>query len=397
MANYYLKDFITLTPKNLLQQYFREKELLMDFPWDQDFTIDQLREAILTETDSKKVELDFKMIHQWANETGIMTLIEEARSPMHDGGLEIGEALGELENEHARAMHVWVNYRDVFLWAIELSNWENKKGKVHYYVGSGLPCKGNDTAVREALGDAIAEYYKKQSKGSRCKVEYYMSTNPTRHYFFANPEDSIKGYRTYDDDDQIIRAAYRPIFQVVFEYNAEDGDVAIHARSPKAKQEMFKAICTNVLGFKKVPNADTEVFDLTCLRNGDFRFDEDATMPVESITLKMIMFGLNKGSNQRITLEASPYKGDHRQVEAMMQRSFIAHNVKPENITVQKAKIEIKFKTVMNKVDPITFTVGSPQHSTLSDDDKSEKAKRYLRKWGILVKHKPKAETEDAA
>ena len=398
MANYYLKDFITLTPQNLLQQYFKKENLLKNFPWKEGFSPDQLHDAIMTKTDIKKVEFDFRTIHRWANENGIMTLVEEARSPYHDGGLEVGEELGKLENEHARAMHVWLTYPDVFRWAIELNNWELQKGKVHYHVGTGLPCDGNDEEIRKALGNAIAEYFKKQTKGSRCKVEYYMQTKPTRHFFFANPEDSIKGYRTYDDQDQIIRAAYRPIFQVVFEYDAEDGDVAIHARSANAKKKMFEAICTNVLGFKKPPNADTEVFDLKCLREGEFVFEEDASMPVESITMKMIMLGINKGSNQRITLEASPYKGDNRQVEAMMKQTHTAHKVKPEDTNAQKVKIEIKFKPVnMQKIGPITFTVGSPQYSTLSNDEKSEMAKRYLRKWGILVKHKLKSETGNAA
>ena len=121
-------------------------------------------------------------------------------------------------------------------------------------------------------------------------------------------------------------------------------------------------------------------------------------MPVESITMKMIMLGINKGSNQRITLEASPYKGDNRQVEAMMKQTHTAHKVKPEDTNAQKVKIEIKFKPVnMQKIGPITFTVGSPQYSTLSNDEKSEMAKRYLRKWGILVKHKLKSETGNAA
>jgi len=399
MTNYYLKDFITLTPQKLLQQYFEKKTRPLDFPWEKEFAPDELHDAIMTRTDVKMVQFDFRTIHQWANDDGIAKLVEEARSPTHNG-LEIGEELGELENEHARAMHVWVNYREVFNWAIELDHWELQKGKVHYHVGAGLDCDGNDEKVREALGNTIAEYFKKQTKGSRCKVEYYMQTKPTRHFFFANPEDSVKGYRTYDNDDdtKIIRAAYQPIFQVVFEYNAEDGDVAIHARSNKAKEKMFEAICTKVLGFKEPPNADTEVFDLKVLRDTNFPFPEDDDMPVKSITLKMVMLELNKGSGQRITLEANPYNGNRRQVEAMMLRSYAAHGVKPEDVFVRKAKIEIVFESVnMEKLDPITFTVGAPQYSQLSNDEKSDKARRYLRKWEILVKHKLKREPADAA
>ncbi len=390
MARYYLKAFLTLTPQELLQQYFQKEILLQTFDWDKDFTLDDLHDAILEKADVKKVEFDFRMIHQWADETGIDNLIEEARSPIHDG-LEIGEELGKLENEHACAMYVWLKYPKVFYWAMELKAWEYRKSKKHHYVGTGLPCDGNDKGIRDSLGSAIAEYYKKLRKGSRCDVEYYKRLNPTRHFFFANPEDSVKGYRAYDEKNKIIRQAYRPIFQVVFEYNEEDGDLAIHANGKKAHDKMFGEFCTEVLGYKEPPNAETEVFDLKVLRDTNFRFKEDDDIPVKSITLKMLMIELNKGANQKVTLEASPYNNDNRQVEAMMGRTYIAHNVKPEDVFIRKAKIEIVFKLVnMQKIRPITFTVGAPQYSDLSDDEKSEKAKRYLRKWKMLKKHKPK-------
>ena len=187
MSNYYLKSFLTLIPKKLLKEYFQEKPLL-NFSWEKEFTIDELHDVILAKTDVKMVEFDFRTINQWANETGIMNLVEEARSPIHKGGLEIGEELGKMENEHAQAMYVWLKYNSVFLWALELANWENRKGKIHYYVGTGLPCDGTDDQMREKLGKAIADYYKKQTKGSRCEVDYYIRTNPTRHFFFANPD-----------------------------------------------------------------------------------------------------------------------------------------------------------------------------------------------------------------
>ncbi|AQT69205.1 hypothetical protein STSP2_02392 [Anaerohalosphaera lusitana] len=399
MANYYLKDFLTLKPKDLLQLYFGNKGLLMDFAWGQELIVDDLAEAILALTDPALVQYEFRTIYKWANEGGIAALIDEARSPLH-GSLELGEKLGELENEHARAMYMWLNHDDVFSHAIDLREWESRRGKNHYYVGPGIPCDGEDEQVRQKLGATVAEYFKRQSKGKKCKVEYYMRTNPDRHYFFANPEDSVKGFRKYRDDseDVIIRAAYRPIFQVIFEYNAEDGDLAVHARSKKAKDKMFEAMCTEVLGFKEPPNAATEVFDLSCLKDGKFRFAEDPEMPVESITLKMVMLNLNKGTDQRITLEASPHKGDNRQVEGMMQKTYLAHGVKLEDVFVRKAKIEIKFKPVnMHKVGRITFTVGYPQYSDLSDDEKSEMARRYLRKWGILVKHKAMSESTNVA
>lgn len=86
MAGHYTtKSFLTLTPPELLQQYFQKNKPLTDFDWDKDFTIDELHDAILERTDIQKVEFDFRMIHQWSDETGIDNLIEEARSPIHKG------------------------------------------------------------------------------------------------------------------------------------------------------------------------------------------------------------------------------------------------------------------------------------------------------------------------
>lgn len=185
---------------------------------------------------------------------------------------------------------------------------------------------------------------------------------------------------------------------MVFEYNPEDGDLAIHAKSKKAKEKMFEVFCTKALGFDEPPNAETEVFDLSCLKDSDFRFEEDAAIPVDSITLKMVMMSFNKGTGRRVTLEANPHDGDNRQVEAMMARSLMAHKEKAEDVIIQKAKIEMKFKPVnFQKIRPITFAVGAPQYSTLSNDRKSEMAKAYLKKWGMIKKHKPKGEPADAA
>lgn len=398
MSHYSLKSFLILTPQELLKEYFEKEKLFPNHNWQEELDVDKFCEAILEDANARKVEFHFRMIHRWANDSGIENLIEEARSPIHnDGhGYELAEELKELANEHACAMYIWLKYHDVFYWAMELDAWEFRKGKKHHYVGTGLPCNGKDKAIREKLGKAIAEYFKKQKKGSRCEVEYYKRLNPTRHIFFANPEDSVKGYRKYDTNDKIVSESYVPIFQVVFEYNEEDGDLAIHANGKNAQKKMYDEFCTKVLEYKEPPNAETEVFDLSKLRDCNFMFPEDDDMPVESVTLKMAMIELKTGADQRITLEASPYEGDIRQVEAMMSRTYIAHNVKPEEVFIRKAKIEIVFKPVnMQKIRPITFTVGAPQFSDLSTDEKSERAKKYLRKWGILIKHKLKKDSAD--
>jgi hypothetical protein len=388
MTNYSLKAFLTITPPTILKQYFKKKHHLPDYDWQKEIDIENLCETILRCPKAKEIEYDFRTIHQWADDRGIDNLIEEARSPIH-GRLEIGEELGRLENEHERAMTVFIKYPEVFRWALEMASWEQQKGKKHHYVGTKLPCDGTNKDVRNALGNAIAEYYKKQSKGSRCEVEYYTRGNPARHFFFANPEDSVKGFRIYNEKNKIVRQTYRPIFQVVFEYNPQDSDVAIHVRGTKAKAKMYEIFCTKALGFKKPPNAETEVFDLSCLKNPDFRFTEDETMPVESITLKMIMLELKGGQNRRVTLEAEPYRKDTRQVEHMITKTMTAYGLNPEDIFVRKAKIEIKFKRInLQKIRPITFTIGDPQYSDLAEDEKSEMAKKYLRKWGIMIKHK---------
>lgn len=393
MSQYSLKSFLTLIPQDLLEQYFGQEKLFPGHDWKKELDVDKFSEKILGDDDAKKVDFHFRTIHRWANDSGIDDLIEEARSPMHDGGLEIGEELKELANDHACSMYIWLNYREVFDWAIDLTVWEHRKGKTHHYVGAGLDCEGTDDEIRESLGNAIAEHYEKQRKGRRCEVEYYKRLDPTRHIFFANPEDSAKGYRRYDKKNKIVRDSYVPIFQVVFEYNEEDGDLAIHVNGKVAQKKMYDEFCTKVLKYKEPPNAETEVFDLKILRDGKYLFPEDKDLPVESVTLKMAMIELKTGSNKRITLEASPFEGDNRQVEAMMLQSYTAHGVKPEDVLVRKAKIEIVYKPVnMQKIRPITFTVGAPQFSDLSTDEKSERAKKYLRICEILVKHKPKEE-----
>lgn len=396
MTRYSTKAFLTLTPSQLLRQYFGKKNLLSTFAWDRDFEVDQLYEAILNTGCQEQVELDFRTIHHWANDSGIDTLVEESRSPIHPKNDLPGE-LRDLENQYAQAMYVYLNYHHIFHWAMELKHWENRTGKKHHFVGTALPCRVDPESLK-AFGESIAEYYKKQSKGDRCLVDYYMRVNPDRHFFFAYPEDRAKGIRVYEGYDRIVRQAFKPVFEVVFEYNAKDGDLAIHSRGKNSGDVMFEHFCKKVLGFRETPDTKTEVFDLSCLKNPDFRFKEDPGMPLESITLKMVKFQLSQVPGQKVTLESPPCNGDNRIVESMLHRSLMAHGIDSSKIIIERAKIEIKFKPVnMGKPARITFTVGVPQYSTLSDDDKSEMAKRYLRKLGILKINESKKDSIDAA
>ncbi len=391
--NYSLKAFLTITPYPTLKQYFKGNHL-PDYQWPKEPDIESLAEVILRCPDAKKIGYDFRTIHQWANERGIDMLIEEARSPIHNG-LEIGEELGRLENDHDRAMAVFLKYPEVLRWAMEIQRLEYLKGKKHHYVGTGLDCDGDDEEIRKRLGEIIATYYKRQGKGKHCEVFYYKQHNPVRHYFFAYPEDNVKGYLAYDEKGKIGRQAYQPAFEVIFEYNENDGDLAVHVKGKLAQTRMLTEFCKTVLGFKELPNTETEVFDLHCLKDPEYHFKKDASMPVDSITLKMVILELPGGANRKVTLEAGPYKGDHRQVEAMIAQTMKAHGVKPEETYVRKAKIEIKFKTInLNKIGQITFIVGDPQYSTLADDEKSEMAKKYLKIWGMVRKHKPKGKKD---
>lgn len=397
MKNYSLKAFLTITPCHTLRTYFEKEKIQLDYGWPPKEDIDALHDAVQGCPQSKKIEFDFRTVHQWANDRGVEALIEEAGSPTH-GKLEIGEELGQLENDHERAMTVFVKYPEVFRWAMELRRVETMTGKRHHFVGSGLACEGDDPAIRDRLANAIAEFYKKRGKGKNCEVLYYKQVNPARHYFFAYPEDSVKGYLAYDEEGKIQRQAIQPAFEVIFEYNEEEGDLAVHVKGKVAQERMLTEFCTKVLGFKALPNSETEVFDLRCLKDPNFQFTEMDEIPVESITLKMVLLELPNGANQKVMLEAAPYKGDHRQVEAMIAHTLMAFKADPRNVFVRKAKIEIKFKPVnFQKMRPITFTVGDPQYSDLSNDEKSEKARRYLRKWGMIRKHKAQGEPGHAA
>ena len=46
MKRYSLKAFLTLTPQERLKQYFEKNTLLTDFDWDEEFTVEELHDAI---------------------------------------------------------------------------------------------------------------------------------------------------------------------------------------------------------------------------------------------------------------------------------------------------------------------------------------------------------------
>jgi hypothetical protein len=150
MARYSLKSFLTLIPKAQPKKYFQKYKYIPDYDWDKEEDVEKLCDTLKQCTDFERIEMDFRTIHKWANDTGISNLVEEARSPIH-GNLELGEELRKMENEHEAAMYVRLEYPKVFYWATELESWEYRTGKKHYYVGTGLPCDGNDEEIRTKL------------------------------------------------------------------------------------------------------------------------------------------------------------------------------------------------------------------------------------------------------
>jgi hypothetical protein len=382
--NYSPKTFLRQTPNHILKEYFTRKDLLADIDFDAlgKTEIEPIAEAIdqLPEEQRTKIEADFRQIFEMACEKGVQLLLEEARF-YHD--LDLSTIFEKMENHYERAFWVFLNHPRVFTVASDFDYMDRVGGWKPIPVGEGLkPAVGEDD--KKHLVKSLSDFYKKQGRGRHCRVDNYLRSEPERHCYFAYPEDYATTEIEIDEKGEFCNRPRKPVFEVIFVYKPENGDLVVCAKGKtdeiKRLQEIF---CTRILGLDSLPDETGKRFDLSKLKDKNISFVTDIQDGIESVKLKMLCLDLPGSYKRRITFEASSSDGG-QPIHTLIERALNKTNMSLDKMIVTKAKLQFKFAPRDGKKGKtLTFEISIPDRWTLKDDPVDQIAKKYIEKWGL--------------
>jgi len=219
--NFSFKTFIRSVSIDLLQQYFANRQLLTDFDWTQDngLLADALYAQIerFTDNHAALVEQDFALISELATESFVLELHDVARS-LHQDADPMIDAMVQQSGLLNQVFWISLEHPTVFEMAIQLERMEHMTFKEDCLVGRHLPCVTDDEATQN-LKERIQKFFKRQRRGRNCQIDVYVRHNPTRHCFFAYPEDYPKRDLTYKSS-RLVPDVRRPVMEIVFIYGS---------------------------------------------------------------------------------------------------------------------------------------------------------------------------------
>jgi len=385
---YTLSTFLKQTPKPLLKAYFDGRGVLgsVDFKGlgKRDCepiiaAMDAMEDAVRT-----SIEQDFQDMFLLADKVGTQIILDETGL----AGLDVADEIESMENHYQRAMWLFLNHRTNgasifescmrFAHMKELSFTNAKRRK-------DLPTKEPkyDDATRVGMADALRAVYKKQGRGHRCVVEHAFRPNPTRHCFFAYPEDYTTSELQYDGDD-LRRRCRKSVFQVVFVFRPDEGVLEISAPGQKkdieALQEVF---CRYALEMDRLPpRTNDRCYELNGLKRLDFDFPtktEDQIEKVEVVALRMNVVGNHR---RRVTVEQDPNSGET--LHAWMKTAINEQRTPLRMLDVTSTRLKVTWRTAPGeKAKTLTFSLTAPDSTSLKDLPQHNVIKRYLKPWKL--------------
>ncbi len=385
---YTLSTFLRQTPNELLEEYFGEMDILegVDFESLRAREVHPIMAALDELPDDIRAEIDqdFQDVHVLANPEGTVIIRDEAE--FH--GLDIADALEAMENHYERAMWLFLNREqngvdlfDVCTSLAHLKRMTFTKAK----KCRGLPSRkpAFDDVSLKRFADNLSAYYRQQGRGKKCIVEHCERPNPTRHCFFAFPEDYSTSELQYEGE-KLKRRPRKSIFEIAFVYTPEDGTLELSApggtTEAKALQEVF---CRSALRLPGLPD-DTRVYqyNLDLLKDPDFEFPTNPEDGIDTVEVLSMRINPRNNARQRIFIEQDPTSKET--LYTWIRRALNEKNVGMDRVTVSQVKMRVTWHPVNgSRPKTLTFTLTSPDSATLDDSPLHQSVKGYLRQWKI--------------
>jgi hypothetical protein len=355
MARYTLKSFLRQTQNSLLQEFFKQKELLQDFEWYRsdssgskmplpETDINSLADAIeqqLDNNDLLAVEKEFKQICWMATDDRIFCLIDLGTKPKFRIDLVKEFRENCIEGYYSRSMYVYLHHKDLFDYALKFMEIINMESARTFEIGPGRNPKIDDPSLT-VLKNAVIKHYVRKGRGDKCVIDCYHKKGQTDEYcYYIFQEDCVKNVLDFDESgEHLVWQPRRNNFDNVFFFEPKTGDLRIHAGGERNTEQLADLFCKHILDLPGRPNYDTQVYDLSRVKDPEFAFDPQT--PIEKIHLKEIVCDM--GSNEEVIFKVKGKEEKELLLKDRMLAAIKAYGIDPGEVTVLKIRFQVLFK-----------------------------------------------------
>ncbi len=402
-TTYSPKHFVRQVPNQLLEQYFKARDIGPEVEIEADgdtetVIISKLEETqvepifkLIESQDPEKqalLERDFRDITERACKAGVMCLIEESRFEEH--GLDIADDLEQMGNHYERAMWVFLNHPRVFKNSGSFQRMDGMTFKKAFAWKGRNPKQFDDEL--EDFKEKMIAHYKKEGRGKHCIVEVLKRSDPERYCYFVYLEDYGDILNEFEGDE-FKRRAIKPAFEVIFVYHPESGRIETNAKGKKDDvKKLHETFCQGVLEMKGLPDINSTMYDLEKLK-GRFNFmPRDPQDNIASVKLKYIE--LQVGYKRKISFTDN---GKDSDIYNLIEDGLNKENIPLDAVVVSKVRIQIVFRKMPQdrRTPSVSFYIGMPDSCSLKDSPLEQIAQRYVEKWGLISDEVIEQESDD--
>ena len=388
-----ITSFIRNTPVASLRAYFNSSgiELPMALDWEgpEPDVVRPLLQAVDEMDDAARgrVVNDADRVGSMSDDAGQVALY----SVVADRSV-----LDGLANPHDRALWMFLNQRTQFQHAEEVRfTDERRRGR----SWDGFICVADCSVRRDPISiDAFRAALRERFASNNIHVDIFERIRPTFDgeacelvqitvYREGLPDDHF----AFDDDGELVRRAYRPVFEAAMTYEPSTGVIEVVANDRESRSELAQFVARHLLGVEfsseKVPMRQ---YDLSVLRNR-FGFPTDLEDGIERVDVRQLRLMPIDHEGRRVTLENTARAGGT--IWDMADEEFGATNPLGRGWVITQAKLAIKFypKGDARRGRSLTLAVTMPHGCNLKDQTEQEQliGEKYMRRWGILVDDQP--------
>ncbi len=386
--SYTLNTFLRQTPNALLADYFSRRALLghVDFASLRKTQVEPIMAGIEALADDVRatVEADFQAVYALASKAGTAILVDQAAME----GLFIADEIEAMENHYHRAMWLLLHHgppaSSLFETCVTIARFDELSFTAARRR-KDLPRQEPrfDDEALENMATAISAVYKPQGRGYRCKVEHYLRKDPTRHCFYAYPEDYTTSELQFDGP-ALARRIRKSVFEVALVFRPDEGVLEISAPGRKkdiqALQEVF---CRCALDMDRLPPpTNHRCYELNGLKRRSFAFPTDPKDKIARVDVVALKLGVHGAPRRRVLIEDDPRAPTpfHDWMDQVVDQQSVPLSM----LDVAQARIRVEWEPVNGgRPRTLTFTVGAPDSCSLKDDPNHLVMKRYLKAWNI--------------
>jgi hypothetical protein len=386
---YTLSTFLRQTPNALLAEYFTRRGLLGSV--DLSSLGKTETKPIMTAVEEldpdmrASVEADFQPVFSLATKSGTRVIVDQAA--LH--GLFIADEIEAMENHYYRALWLWLEHgapSTLFDDCVTVARFDHlsfSASRRRKDLPKQVPGCGD--AVLEKMAAAISAVYKPQGRGYRCKVDHYLRADPTRHCFYAYPEDFTTSELQFEGQS-LARRTRKSVFEVAFVFRPDEGVLEISAPGKKKDiQTLQEVFCRCALGMGRLPPLNnSRCYELNGLKKRSFAFPTDPQDKIARVEVVALRLRVNGLPRQRVLIESDPTSD--LSLYDWMDRVVDQQSVPLSMLDVAQARIRVEWEPENgSKPKTATFTLGVPDSCTLKDEPHHLVVKRYLKAWTIAA------------